>query len=128
MPTSKTKADDVEASVPEGEKPKRVRKPALVKAGAKQRGEERQAEEPVSKEPRRRSASAKAGATAKVPAVSRRSANISVSIEDISVRAYFIAENRRALGLSGDSQSDWLEAERQLRAEMAGIAASLNLS
>lgn len=39
----------------------------------------------------------------------------SVTNEDISVRAYFIGERRRQLGLPGDPQSDWLEAERQLR-------------
>ncbi len=39
----------------------------------------------------------------------------SVTTEDISVRAYFIGERRRHLGLAGDPQSDWLEAERQLR-------------
>jgi len=39
----------------------------------------------------------------------------SVTTEDISVRAYFIGERRRHLGLPGDPQSDWLEAERQLR-------------
>ena len=39
----------------------------------------------------------------------------SVTTEDISVRAYFIGEHRRHLGLPGDHESDWLEAERQLR-------------
>jgi len=39
----------------------------------------------------------------------------SVTSEDIATRAYFIGERRRHLGLPGDPQSDWLEAERQLR-------------
>ncbi|MBU3664746.1 MAG: DUF2934 domain-containing protein [Chthoniobacterales bacterium] len=39
----------------------------------------------------------------------------SVTNHDIAVRAYFIAEKRRELGLPGDAESDWLEAERQLR-------------
>lgn len=39
----------------------------------------------------------------------------SVTNEEISLRAYYIAERRRNLGLPGDAQSDWLEAERQLR-------------
>jgi hypothetical protein len=39
----------------------------------------------------------------------------SVTADDISMRAYFIGERRRHLGLPGDPQSDWLEAERQLR-------------
>ena len=39
----------------------------------------------------------------------------SVTSDDIAVRAYFIAEKRRELGIPGDPESDWLEAERQLR-------------
>jgi len=39
----------------------------------------------------------------------------SVTSEDVAVRAYFIGEHRRHLGLPGDPESDWLEAERQLR-------------
>jgi Protein of unknown function (DUF2934) len=35
--------------------------------------------------------------------------------EDVALRAYFIAEKRRQLGLYGSPESDWLEAERQLR-------------
>jgi hypothetical protein len=38
---------------------------------------------------------------------------------DISLRAYFIAEKRIAVGLPGDPHQDWLEAERQLKAEAA---------
>jgi hypothetical protein len=37
--------------------------------------------------------------------------------EDIALRAYFVSEHRQKNGLPGDAQSDWLEAERQLRAE-----------
>jgi len=37
--------------------------------------------------------------------------------EDIALRAYYIAERRAALGWPGDSTSDWIEAERQLREE-----------
>lgn len=39
----------------------------------------------------------------------------SVTTEDIALRAYFIAEHRRHRGLPGNPESDWLEAERQLR-------------
>jgi hypothetical protein len=39
----------------------------------------------------------------------------SVSNGEIALQAYYIAERRRNLGLPGDPQSDWLEAERQLR-------------
>lgn len=39
----------------------------------------------------------------------------SVTQGDIALKAYYIAERRRNLGLPGDPESDWLEAERQLR-------------
>lgn len=35
--------------------------------------------------------------------------------EDIALRAYFIAQKRQQLGQYGSPESDWLEAERQLR-------------
>jgi hypothetical protein len=39
--------------------------------------------------------------------------------EDVALRAYYIAEKRRAQGLPGDEHQDWLEAERQILAERA---------
>jgi len=70
---------------------------------------------------------AKAKAPAKAPAARTRvkaapvtktgSAAVSISPADIALRAYFIAEKRYKLGLPGDSTSDWVEAERQLKAE-----------
>jgi len=44
------------------------------------------------------------------------SAAASITPADIALRAYFIAEKRQKLGLPGDSTSDWVEAERQLKA------------
>jgi len=40
-----------------------------------------------------------------------------VATDDIALRAYFIAEGRQATGGHGDEHGDWVEAERQLRAE-----------
>lgn len=71
-------------------------------------------------------------AAKKVPAVSRapkkspaarkpsvraaKSAAVrTVTVKEISVEAYYIAERRQRLRLPGDAQSDWLEAERRLR-------------
>jgi hypothetical protein len=34
--------------------------------------------------------------------------------EEIRLRAYFLAERRHRLSLSGDSNHDWIEARRQL--------------
>lgn len=42
-----------------------------------------------------------------------------ITDEDIGLRAYFIAERRQKMGWPGDSTADWVEAERQLRAEAA---------
>ena len=36
------------------------------------------------------------------------------SDEEIRIRAYFIAERRMQLSLTGDSTHDWIEAKRQL--------------
>jgi len=41
------------------------------------------------------------------------------TVEDIRLRAYFIAERRHRLALPGDADSDWLEAVRQLQSEIA---------
>jgi Protein of unknown function (DUF2934) len=41
-----------------------------------------------------------------------------ISDEAIRVRAYHIAEERVRRGLPGDENSDWLEARRQLMAEL----------
>lgn len=38
--------------------------------------------------------------------------------DQISMRAYFISERRRRFDLPGDANSDWLEAKRQLLAEV----------
>jgi hypothetical protein len=38
--------------------------------------------------------------------------------EDIRMRAYFISERRHRLALPGDASADWLEAKRQLVAEV----------
>jgi hypothetical protein len=55
----------------------------------------------------------------------RRAANIrkiaapEISTDEIALRAYYIAEQRRNLRLPGDAVGDWVEAERQLRKEAA---------
>lgn len=40
---------------------------------------------------------------------------VSITYEDIALRAYFIGQDRTNAGLPGNSEGDWLEAERQLR-------------
>jgi Protein of unknown function (DUF2934) len=41
-----------------------------------------------------------------------------ISDEAVRLRAYFIAEERARRGLPGDQHSDWVEARRQLMAEL----------
>ena len=45
-----------------------------------------------------------------------------LSQDDVALRAYFLAEKRKATGLPGDPHSDWLEAERQVLAESRATA------
>ena len=40
------------------------------------------------------------------------------TFEQVQVRAYFISEHRRKLGLPGDDGHDWLTAERELMEEL----------
>jgi hypothetical protein len=40
------------------------------------------------------------------------------SNEQVALRAYFIGERRRALGIQGDETSDWVAAERELLEEL----------
>ena len=42
----------------------------------------------------------------------------SYTLDDVALRAYFIAQDRHANGIPGSPETDWLEAERQLRAEI----------
>ena len=42
------------------------------------------------------------------------------AFEQIQLRAYFIAERRRAEGIDGDEQSDWRQAREELIKELKG--------
>lgn len=65
-------------------------------------------------------ARAAAPAAKKAPGrASSRKAPVEISTEDIQLRAYYIGEDRHRKNLPGDGHQDWLEAERQLRAELA---------
>jgi hypothetical protein len=44
---------------------------------------------------------------------------IADSREQVALRAYFIAERRRSLGIAGDETSDWVQAEQELIKELA---------
>ncbi|HET6408470.1 MAG TPA: DUF2934 domain-containing protein, partial [Chthoniobacteraceae bacterium] len=78
-------------------KAKRVRKPAALKAGKPAA---------VKRTTKATKTSSKSKSSATKPAYTS---------DDIALRAYFIAEKRQRLGIFGSPESDWLEAERQLR-------------
>jgi hypothetical protein len=50
------------------------------------------------------------------PKAAKPQAGTTPSQQDIALRAYLIGERRRKAGEPGDSLSDWLQAERELRA------------
>jgi len=56
-------------------------------------------------------------AKAKPVAKTAKSAVPAYTQDDVALRAYFIAERRRAEGRPGDEHGDWIEAERQLAQE-----------
>jgi hypothetical protein len=55
---------------------------------------------------------------AKSIAKPRKSTTHLPTFEQVQLRAYFISERRRKLGLPGDDSHDWLSAERELREEL----------
>ncbi len=44
--------------------------------------------------------------------------NVQPNNEQVALRAYFIGERRRKLGLPGDETSDWVLAEREISEEL----------
>jgi hypothetical protein len=65
---------------------------------------------------RRAASPRKKATTRKTPATAKEKSR--VSDEAIRIRAYFIAEQRERLAIPGDANSDWIEARRQLLAEL----------
>jgi hypothetical protein len=60
-----------------------------------------------------------AAAKAKPAAKTTKPAAPAYTQDDVALRAYFIAEKRRAEGLPGDEHGDWVAAERELAQESA---------
>jgi hypothetical protein len=50
----------------------------------------------------------------------RKNIDAPPSSEQVALRAYFIGERRRNLGIPGDETSDWVEAEREILEELRG--------
>ena len=73
--------------------------------------------------PAKKSAQRKAGSpsvtkTAVAKSKARKNINAHPSNEQVALRAYFIGERRRNLGIPGDETSDWVEAEREILEEL----------
>jgi len=97
----------------DSEKAAKDKEPKALKAGKADKEK---------KEKKAKDKAPKAGKKAPAPKKEKAGAGaveITISNDDISLRAYFIAERRQAMGWPGDSTSDWVEAERQLKAEAA---------
>ena len=79
----------------------------------------------AAKKPAKPKAAKKAEPTAPRPKVKSAavtkpgSSKVKITAADVALRAYFIAEARYKQGIPGDATSDWVEAERQLKAEAA---------
>jgi hypothetical protein len=65
---------------------------------------------------KRASSPRKKAMTRKTPATKGEKSR--VSDEAIRIRAYLISEQRERVGIPGDANSDWIEARRQLLAEL----------
>jgi DsbC/DsbD-like thiol-disulfide interchange protein len=109
VPKKKKTAEDVNQSKPESDAPI-----ATQKTGKRQTSRRVTA----AKKPRKptdtdgRTAHISASPQADVTAISAEP-----SEDAVRLRAYFISERRRRFALPGDTESDWLEAKRQLLAE-----------
>jgi hypothetical protein len=60
----------------------------------------------------------KSGGTATVKLPARSSKAKEPSYEQVQLRAYFIGERRKSLGIPGSETSDWVQAELELKAEL----------
>lgn len=117
--TTKSKTADSEAGQVSPASP--VEKPAKKKAAASKEGK---AVKPKKADPAKAVKKSAKSAVPKAAAAGSRPVKaklpLAISHDDIALRAYFIAERRNFFGAPGDASSDWIEAERQLRAEAAG--------
>lgn len=109
MPKKKKTAEDVNAPSPESDAP------TATKKSSKRQTPGRATAEKKTRKPREISEHVvhiSAAPEADVTPVSGEP-----SEDAVRLRAYFISERRRRFALPGDTESDWLEAKRQLLAE-----------
>jgi hypothetical protein len=68
--------------------------------------------------PARKSSQKKAGSNSNAKSKSRKKVAAKPTVEQVALRAYFIGERRRNLGMPGDETSDWVAAEREILEEL----------
>lgn len=73
---------------------------------------------PAKKSVSAKTASNSTGAIAPAKSKSQKKVTARPSSEQVALRAYFIGERRRTLGIQGDETSDWVAAERELLEEL----------
>jgi hypothetical protein len=73
---------------------------------------------PAKKSVQSKSASTPGGNIASAKNKSQKKAIAQPSNEQVALRAYFIGERRRTLGIHGDETSDWVAAEQELLEEL----------
>jgi DsbC/DsbD-like thiol-disulfide interchange protein len=109
VPKKKKTAEDVNQPSPESDAPVATKKTG--KRQAPQRATT--AKKPLKpRDASKRTAQISASPQADVTPMSE-----DPSEDAVRLRAYFISERRRRFALPGDTESDWLEAKRQLLAE-----------
>ncbi len=73
---------------------------------------------PSGKKSQAKTAANSTGNVAPAKSKSQKKVATQPSSEQVALRAYFICERRRSLGIHGDETSDWVAAERELLAEL----------
>ena len=109
MPKKKKTAEDVKQPSPESHAPT-----ATKKTGKRQTPRRATA---AKKPPKPRDTSGQTAHISATPEAHVTPVSGEPSEDAVRLRAYFISERRRRFALPGDTESDWLEAKRQLLAE-----------
>jgi hypothetical protein len=109
VPKKKKKAEDIDQLSPESEAPSAPKKAAKRQTPRRATAAKKP---PKPRETREQPAHISPTPEPHVTPVSGE-----LSEDAVRLRAYFISERRRRFALPGDTESDWLEAKRQLLAE-----------
>jgi DsbC/DsbD-like thiol-disulfide interchange protein len=109
VPKKKKKAEDINQLSPESEAP------TATKKAAKRQTPRRATA--AKKPPKPRETSERTEHISAAPQADMTPVSGEPSEDAVRLRAYFISERRRRFALPGDTESDWLEAKRQLLAE-----------